>query len=118
PGESSAGDHGDDGGRDTGCRGEPAAELTGYGPIPASLARDIITRAATSTTTPDGADADAVRVWVRRLFTDPTTDIITGIDPRRRRFTGTLARYLLYRDRHCTTPYCGAPIRHLDHITP
>jgi hypothetical protein len=56
-------------------------------------------------------------VFIRRLFTDPTTGMVTEVDPRRRRFTGALARYLVYRDRHCRTPFCEAPIRHLDHIT-
>jgi hypothetical protein len=60
----------------------------------------------------------AAQAFIRRLYTDPVTGMVTQIDARRRRFTGTLAAYLLYRDRFCRTPYCEAPIRHLDHIRP
>jgi hypothetical protein len=55
-------------------------------------------------------------VFLRRLFTDPVTGIIVNCDPRRRRFTGVLAKLLVFRDQHCRDPYCDAPIRHLDHI--
>ena len=53
---------------------EPA-HLTGYGPIPAPLARHII------------RDADpTTKAWIRRLYTDPDTGhLITG-DTRRRLF--------------------------------
>jgi hypothetical protein len=91
-----------------------AAELNGYGPLPAPIARDIIARAA-------GADAQpqaAAEVFIRRLFTDPVTGTVARVDARRRRFTGPLAAYLRYRDQLCRTPYCEAPIRQLDHIQP
>jgi hypothetical protein len=32
-----------------------------------------------------------------------------------RRFTGTLRRFIRLRDQTCRTPWCDAPIRHLDH---
>jgi hypothetical protein len=116
----------------TGSMAGSAADLDGYGPIPAPVARDIIRRA----TARAGGDVDrmpddtagggvddareraAAQAFIRRLYTDPVTDMVTQIDARRRRFTGTLAAYLLYRDRFCRTPYCEAPIRHLDHIRP
>jgi hypothetical protein len=42
-----------------------------------------------------------------------------GGDPTARRFTGWLAKLLRLRDGgSCREPYCGAPIRHYDHITP
>ncbi len=56
------------------------------------------------------------QVFLRRLFTDTVTGIITNCDPRRRRFDGVLAKLLVYRDQQCRDPYCDAPIRHLDHI--
>ena len=56
------------------------------------------------------------RIFLRRLFTDPVTGIVTDCDPRRRRFDGVLAKLLIYRDQHCRDPFCDAPIRHLDHI--
>ncbi|HEX6197332.1 MAG TPA: HNH endonuclease signature motif containing protein [Jiangellaceae bacterium] len=58
------------------------------------------------------------RVWIRRLYTDPVTGIVTDCDRRRRRFTGVLARMLVYRDQYCRNVFCDAPIRHLDHIQP
>lgn len=86
------------------------ADLPGYGPIPASLADDILRKAG-------------ARVWWRRLFTAPTRDgqgrIVVGGDPAARRFTGWLATLLCLRDAGvCREPYCDAPIRHLDHIQP
>jgi hypothetical protein len=38
------------------------------------------------------------------------------MDSRRRHFDGGLRRFVVYRDRLCRTPWCGAPIRHVDHI--
>ncbi|NDL56256.1 HNH endonuclease [Phytoactinopolyspora mesophila] len=81
---------------------EPA-QVTDYGPIPAETARTLLEQA---------------RVFLRRLFTDPATGIVTDCDPRRRRFDGTLARLLIYRDGRCRDPFCDAPIRHIDHIQP
>ena len=82
---------------------EPA-HLTGYGPIPAPLARHLIRTASPQITT-----------WIRRLYTDPDTGhLITG-DNQRRLFTPTARQYLIARDQTCRTPWCGAPIRHADH---
>jgi hypothetical protein len=58
---------------------------------------------------------------VRRLFTAPATNggqVIIGGDRTSRRFTGWLAKLLRLRDGVCREPYCDAPIRHVDHITP
>ena len=85
------------------------ADLPGYGPIPAGLVDDILAQANH-------------RVWWRRLFTAPTLDgqgqVIVGGDPKARRFGGWLAKLLKLRDGVCREPYCDAPIRHCDHITP
>jgi hypothetical protein len=98
---------------------DTAADLTGYGPIPADLAREIARGAGDGAAQPGEAETRAVgraRIFLRRLFTDPGTGIIEDCDPRRRRFDGVLARLLVYRDQHCRDPFCDAPIRHLDHI--
>ena len=84
--------------------------------------------ATTSTRAGDTAGAAAstsrtalrehARVWIRRLYTHPTTGQLVGMDSTRRVFDGGLRRFLLARDGGtCRTPWCDAPIRHLDHIT-
>ena len=85
-------------------------EIVGHGPIPAGLVDDLLRRAG-----------DRVR-W-RRLFTAPTGlgsgRMIVAGDPTARRFTGWLAKLLKLRDGgSCREPFCAAPIRHYDHITP
>ena len=83
---------------------EPA-HLTGYGPIPAPLARRLLRDAGPT-----------IKAWVKRLYTDPETKhLITG-DSRSRFFTHSLRQFLIARDQICRTPYCDAPIRHIDHI--
>jgi hypothetical protein len=59
-----------------------------------------------------------VRMWVRRLFTAPTTGELTNCDQNRRLIPETVRGFLLTRDQVCRTPWCGAPIRHGDHIVP
>ena len=83
-----------------------SAEVTGYGPIPAEIAHDVL------------ASTQGKRWW-RRLFTRPEGGLLVGGDPRRRRFDGFLAHLIGIRDAgRCRDPYCDAPIRHLDHIHP
>lgn len=61
------------------------------------------------------AGARAARAWVRRLYADPVTGVLTARDPRRRVFTGALRAFLVARDRTCRNSWCGAPIRDVDH---
>ena len=77
------------------------ADLPGFGPIPAPLARQI-TRAAD-------------QVWLRRLYVRPDTGALVATDSRRRLFRGKLRRLVILRDQTCRTPWCDAPIRHADH---
>jgi hypothetical protein len=84
---------------------EEPGHLTGYGPIPAELAREIITR---TLTTHD-------QIAIRRLFTHPTTGQLQAMEARTRLFRGNLATFIHLRDRVCRTPWCEAPIRHIDH---
>lgn len=58
------------------------------------------------------------RLWVRRLYADPTTGELVALDSRRRRFPPGLQRLIRLRDQHCLTPWCRAPIRHTDHTRP
>jgi hypothetical protein len=84
--------------------------LVGHGPVPASLARDLLRRS--------GTVADQAMTWVRRLYTSPTTGELVAMDSRRREFPGLLSRFLVLRDEACRTPWCDAPIRHRDHVVP
>ncbi len=86
--------------------GEPA-HLDGYGPIPAPAARDLI-----------HAPAGSTPRWIRRLFTRPGTGELLAMETRRRAFTAGQRRFLRLRDQQCRTPWCDAPIRHTDHVTP
>jgi hypothetical protein len=89
-----------------GADDEPA-HLAGYGPVPAPLARRMLREAD-----------DTTRIWVRRLFTRPETGQLVAMDSQRRFFDGGLRRFLIARDQYCRTPWCGAPIRHGDHVIP
>ncbi|GAA3287348.1 DUF222 domain-containing protein [Arthrobacter citreus] len=57
-------------------------------------------------------------VWLRRLYTSPTSGQLTAMDSRARLVPHGLARLIAARDQVCRTPWCGAPIRHYDHIKP
>jgi len=86
---------------------EHPAELVGYGPLPASVARRLAGDAA----------------W-RRLVTDPITDPLTGhlLDYGRRTYRPPqpLIDFITARDRRCRFPGCGQPARRcdIDHATP
>ena len=84
---------------------EPA-HLSGYGPIPAALARQLVREAGPE-----------IKAWIRRLYTDPDTGhLITG-DTRRRDFNHSQRQFMIARDQTCRTAYCDAQIRHSDHVT-
>lgn len=82
------------------------ARLAGFGPIPAELAREIVVDAL-------GAGEE---VWLRRLYASPTTGELVAMDSRARLFPAGLARFIRLRDQVCRTPWCDAPIRHIDHV--
>ena len=81
------------------------AQLQGYGPVPAPFVRDWI------------RDTGA-QVWLRRLFTAPDNGQLVAMESTGRCFTGLLRRFVVLRDQVCRTPWCDAPIRHVDHPTP
>jgi Domain of unknown function (DUF222)/HNH endonuclease len=114
---------------------EPA-RLPGYGIVPAGWARTLLRDAgigknrdagvgaggSSGTGAADGAgagsDERSVQTWLRRLYTAPGTGELVGMDSRARIFPAGLRRFIQARDHTCRTPYCDAPIRHLDHIVP
>lgn len=88
---------------------EEPAQLAGYGPLPAPLARDWLR---------DWLRDSEALAWLRRVYADPATGELVAMDSTSREFTGGLRRFVVGRDRVCRTPWCDAPIRHLDHIKP
>jgi hypothetical protein len=100
--------------------GDEAAHVEGYGPVPAELAREIVA----------GACTRGERVWLRRLFTGPAAGVrsrearpateggdLVAMDSASRLFPRSLARFIRLRDQFCRTPWCDAPVRHIDHPT-
>ncbi len=87
------------------------AHVPGYGPVPAGWARDLVAGG------PDGADRSGpAAMWLRRLYTHPTTGTLVGMDSTRRVFEAGLRRFVVARDGTCRTPWCDAPIQHIDHV--
>ena len=82
------------------------AQLAGYGPLPASAVRSWLNELP-----------DEVSAWLRRLYVEPSTHQLVAMDSRRRCFAGNLRRFVVARDQVCRTPWCSAPIRHVDHTT-
>jgi hypothetical protein len=79
------------------------AELTGYGPVPASVVREV---AAEST-------------W-RAVGVDPRTGEAASRSSRTYRPGAEVTDLVLTRDRTCTFPGCRVPARHydIDHVEP
>ncbi|MFN8193049.1 MAG: DUF222 domain-containing protein [Nocardioidaceae bacterium] len=72
--------------------------------VPASVARDL----ASHPTAPR---------WLRRIFTDPVTHVVTDLDRARRRFYGGLERRVVdARDQVCRLPLCDSVRVERDHI--
>ncbi|MFE7225889.1 DUF222 domain-containing protein [Nocardioides sp. NPDC057577] len=81
--------------------GDQPAVVEGYGPVPATWAREAL------------ADAE---VFVRRLFTDPAGRMV-AMESRSRKAPEGLAEFIATRDGGiCRTNGCDAPIRNIDHI--
>lgn len=85
--------------------GHEPGHVSGGGPVPAQVARELV-----------AAGVDAGAVWLRRLYADPGGDLV-AMTSRARFHPDGLAEFLRIRDQGiCRTPYCGAPVRHIDHI--
>lgn len=79
---------------DQGC------ELDGYGPIPAPIAREIMTNERS--------------IW-RAVLCDPGTGYPVDLGRTRRRPSATIRELVRIRDRECVMPWCHRPARHCDH---
>jgi len=78
---------------DAGC------ELDGYGPIPAPVAREIMTNPHST---------------LRTVLCDPATGDPVDLGRTRRRPSATMRELVRVRDRECTVPWCHRPARHCD----
>jgi hypothetical protein len=88
-----------------GASNEPA-DVNGYGPIPATVARGLISSAVGD---------ERSRATLRRLYAHPESGALVTMESRARLFPRGLATFIGLRDQRCRTPYCDAPIRHRDH---
>jgi hypothetical protein len=85
---------------------ESSAHLVGYGPLPYWVAAQVL------------ADAEG-DVFVRRLYANPDDNGLVAMDSKGIAFPWALRRLLFARDGEtCRTPWCDAPARHGDHVTP
>ncbi|MGF9650057.1 DUF222 domain-containing protein [Pseudarthrobacter oxydans] len=98
----------------TGATGSGNTGATGFGNMGATGFGNM-GAAAPSAATSESAE---FKVWLRRLYTAPTDGELVAMDSTARLFPPGLRRFLQVRDDTCRTPYCDAPIRHHDHITP
>ncbi|MDP9937677.1 hypothetical protein J2T11_004053 [Paenarthrobacter nicotinovorans] len=96
---------------------EPA-RLSGYGIVPAEWARSVVAKGQAEQDPPEQNQDNELTVWLRRLYTAPATGELLATDSKARLFTGRLRRFIETRDDTCRSPYCDAPIRHIDHIVP
>ncbi len=123
-----------------------SAVLPGYGIVPGQFARDLVRRKLAgspdhrdppdekmpdSPDSPDRPDRQpkkpprgkaakgkTTEVWLRRLFTAPSSGQLVGMDSKARLVPPGMARFIAARDQVCRMPWCGAPIRHFDHVQP
>jgi HNH endonuclease len=85
------------------------ADVNDYGPIPAAVARELISNAVGD---------ERSRATLRRLYARPASGALVAMESRARLFPRGLAAFIGLRDQRCRTPYCDAPIRHRDHARP
>ncbi|WP_237686817.1 HNH endonuclease [Arthrobacter sunyaminii] len=109
--------------------GSEPAVLAGYGVVPAQWARDLIRGSRPDTGSGSGGAAPEwgtprvrpdprTEVWLRRLYAVPGSGRLVAMDSMARLVPKGLARFIAARDRVCRMPWCGAPIRHYDHVVP
>ena len=87
--------------------GHEPADVPGYGPVPAQIARHLIA---------NSMDSEAAQTFIRGLYADPHGRLV-AMTTRQRLHTETIAEFLRLRDQGiCRTPWCDAPIAQSDHI--
>ncbi|WP_235499425.1 DUF222 domain-containing protein [Janibacter sp. Soil728] len=83
-------------------------EVPGWGAMPGEMAREHLLRLCDAGTA----------TWLRRLWTAPGGSDLVAMDSKRRLFSGVLRQLVQLRDATCRVPFCGAPIRDIDHVSP
>ena len=86
---------------------DAAARVPGHGPVPAAIGRRLAASAS-----------KAGQGWLRRLYARPGTGELVAMESTARHFPKGMRQFLAVRDAVCRTPWCGAPIRHADHVRP
>jgi hypothetical protein len=81
-------------------------EVPGWGAMPGEMAREHLLRLCDAGTA----------TWLRRLWTAPGGNDLVAMDSKRRLFSGVLRQLVELRDATCRVPFCGAPIRDIDHV--
>lgn len=105
-------------------QGDPEpARLEGYGIVPAEWARALLVDEQSGYEDQlhgnlEPTDRSEFRVLLRRLYTAPSSGELLTMDSKARFFPQKLRRFIHIRDNTCRTPYCDAPIRHIDHVIP
>ncbi len=96
---------------DTMLGGVKAAEVPGYGPIPASVARRLVS---------EGFDPDSETTsTLRRLYARPSDGTLVSMDAKSRCFPAALALFVARRDRRCRVCLLQRPRRtHRPHPRP
>jgi hypothetical protein len=85
-----------------------SARVPGYGPIPAAVACRLVS---------DAVADEHSKATLRRLYRHPSSGALVAMESRARLFPKALAKFIALRDDTCRTPYCDAPIRHVDHAS-
>ncbi|MFB9377506.1 DUF222 domain-containing protein [Kineococcus gynurae] len=87
--------------------GDAPAVVPGLGSVPAELALELFSGAVVED-----------QAWVRRLWLTTDRTRLVAMESQARLFPAGLADFITLRDQRCAAPFCGAPIRHLDHVVP
>jgi hypothetical protein len=87
----------------------------GRNPVAVDARRRLMPLAARD---PGRADDPEVRRWFARLRAPARPEELASLGSPHRCARGLLRHLVILRDQRCRVPWCTAPIRHVDHVTP
>ncbi|GAA3835541.1 HNH endonuclease signature motif containing protein [Nocardioides panacisoli] len=94
------------------------SETTLFGGHAAALVEEEVVPAEVARLLAAHALSEDLHTWIRQLYADRRGRLV-AMSSKQRAFPQPLAQLLRIRDQGiCRTPYCGAPIRHADHVDP